>query len=782
MLPVSAARLDESVQDSTAMGKDIQWIVDEAQLRGLAERVNNGETMEGKNFTLGEDITLTQDWTPIGTSDHPFKGTFDGFQGIISGLKVSQDDDCSGLFGYNMGVIMNVNVEVETLSGKDYVGAIAGCSTGQIRCCSSRGKTVSGSKCTGGIVGSNTGLVYNCKNECSIVSSGDFTGGIAGYSNGTINYAANNNTVSGNKAVGGIVGYQKNDSLENCVSINTISGTEQVGGIVGYCLNANVNFCVNDSTVNGSYKVGGVIGEASCTINQCVNKAVVTCATVSGGEAKAGGIAGEANLSTISKCANRVKISSGNQRQGNQVGGIAGSAHGNISDCYDSAIVFATHTAGGLVGYSKKGTFTRCFTKAPEKNDTDSGKYGIDCDNTNSTSSGRTGALVGLNEECTFKRCYWYSSCAKRGIGNVSSSGTHTGDDYDYYYYQSRFKDESKFKEWDFTSVWYIDQNAGYPRLQFEKNLGAAGTFDTLFAGDGSEINPFHLGCAEHWYKLANYVSRGVVNSTHHFIQMANFKVSSSVGTTDKPFTGVYDGNGFNLNFIDCSSSDNVLAPFVAAKNATFRHLGIIGTLTADNKFAAGLIGTGYGKIDIIDCRSSVTIKSPVAGDGTHGGFIAVTSNDSDVTIEGCVFNGKLLGSNTANCGGFVGYARNLLNIKNSLFAPSEVTITGDEKGKAVAVNNNQFIMPDSNVTVKASFVFAPYIKGDANGDGVVNISDVTEIQRLLAKAKTDPDGMITLRANVTDGKLNIDDATAIQRYIAGYSKNPYHIGEKVEK
>ena len=41
---------------------------------------------------------------------------------------------------------------------------------------------------------------------------------------------------------------------------------------------------------------------------------------------------------------------------------------------------------------------------------------------------------------------------------------------------------------------------------------------------------------------------------------------------------------------------------------------------------------------------------------------------------------------------------------------------------------------------------------------------------------------MITLRANVTDGKLNIDDATAIQRYIAGYSKNPYHIGEKVEK
>lgn len=117
----------------------------------------------------------------------------------------------------------------------------------------------------------------------------------------------------------------------------------------------------------------------------------------------------------------------------------------------------------------------------------------------------------------------------------------------------------------------------------------------------------------------------------------------------------------------------------------------------------------------------------------------------------------------------------------NSGYKLNSLTVT-DEKGKAVAVNNNQFIMPDSNVTVKASFVFAPYIKGDANGDGVVNISDVTEIQRLLAKAKTDPDGMITLRANVTDGKLNIDDATAIQRYIAGYSKNPYHIGEKVEK
>ena len=50
-----------------------------AQLAGLAKLVNNGNTFNGKTIKLGADIDLGgKEWTPIGTDDRPFQGTFDG--------------------------------------------------------------------------------------------------------------------------------------------------------------------------------------------------------------------------------------------------------------------------------------------------------------------------------------------------------------------------------------------------------------------------------------------------------------------------------------------------------------------------------------------------------------------------------------------------------------------------------------------------------------------------------------------------------------------------------
>jgi len=46
------------------------------------------------------------------------------------------------------------------------------------------------------------------------------------------------------------------------------------------------------------------------------------------------------------------------------------------------------------------------------------------------------------------------------------------------------------------------------------------------------------------------------------------------------------------------------------------------------------------------------------SGDGTHAGFVATNANTSgsNLTIEGCVFDGRLLGSTTNSCGGFLGW------------------------------------------------------------------------------------------------------------------------------
>lgn len=61
------------------------------------------------------------------------------------------------------------------------------------------------------------------------------------------------------------------------------------------------------------------------------------------------------------------------------------------------------------------------------------------------------------------------------------------------------------------------------------------------------------------------------------------------------------------------------------------------------------------------------------------------------------------------------------------------------------------------------------YVCGDADGDMIVTIYDVTEIQKLLADIIKDIDGMIALRGDVNNNGLDIIDASIIQRYLAEY-------------
>jgi hypothetical protein len=69
------------------------------------------------------------------------------------------------------------------------------------------------------------------------------------------------------------------------------------------------------------------------------------------------------------------------------------------------------------------------------------------------------------------------------------------------------------------------------------------------------------------------------------------------------------------------------------------------------------------------------------------------------------------------------------------------------------------------------------FVRGDADGDGSVIIMDATKIQRVLAKYDEDTDGMIELRATLSDEGFGIMDATRIQRWLAQYD-DPYRIGE----
>ena len=66
---------------------------------------------------------------------------------------------------------------------------------------------------------------------------------------------------------------------------------------------------------------------------------------------------------------------------------------------------------------------------------------------------------------------------------------------------------------------------------------------------------------------------------------------------------------------------------------------------------------------------------------------------------------------------------------------------------------------------------------GDANGDGYVNISDVTDIQRVVAEMDTFDD-LRQKAADINgDGVVTIDDATFLQTYLAEF-ETTFPIGE----
>ena len=159
-----------------------------------------------------------------------------------------------------------------------------------------------------------------------------------------------------------------------------------------------------------------------------------------------------------------------------------------------------------------------------------------------------------------------------------------------------------------------------------------------------------------------------------------NITVSSMAGSEGHEFTGTFNGQGNTLTVDYTTSTDNA-APFRYVDGGTIENLIVEGTITTSAKFAAGFIADQYGAVSIRNCRSSVTINSSTDGDGTHGGFVGQTHNTDghSISIEGCVFDGKLLGDKTTKCGGFIGWRKNTATIRNSLFAPTEVTVLNTE-------------------------------------------------------------------------------------------------------
>ena len=177
----------------------------------------------GGNYQLTADITVTAPYAK------DFTGTFDGNGHTVTLALENEAGECQALFSKIAA------------SGKVQNLGIAG--------------TVTGKKYVGGIAGKNAGSIENCKNTAAIKGAsadGRWIGGIAGEtSNGSkILNCYNIGTISSDRSgkgvcLGGIVGNAPSAQISNCYNAGQIvtKSTTNYGAIAGYGYGVTVSNC-----------------------------------------------------------------------------------------------------------------------------------------------------------------------------------------------------------------------------------------------------------------------------------------------------------------------------------------------------------------------------------------------------------------------------------------------------------------------------------------------------------------------------------------------------------
>ena len=426
---------------------------------------------------------------------------------------------------------------------------------------------------------------------------------------------------------GGVVGRNGTASLTltnvtSSVTINsTHSGKTYLGGLVGYAIQARLTGCTFTGSLNGtnSTHCGGLLGYKTYESDQTRKAVFLDCLF-----SPTSVTVGSTGSCTIAN---------------NSTGGVA-----EITNCYYTQ---SLGTAQGKRAHSiTPGEFVTIENAGNSTEYDISGivSYGVGISYSDKL-------YAGVDDEVSLNLNYEWTDGAASGF--QASAGTLVG-------------------------------NANpYTLTMPDADVLVNVNLDAIpWKGEGTENDPYVISYTVQWYLLAQRVAEGTDYSGKYFRLAKDITVTTMVGTDGQhAFSGTFNGDGHTLT-LDYNTTEEYAAPFRFVKDATIHDLTVDGTINTSNQFAAGFIGQTAGTTSINNCRSSVTISSTVSGDGTNGGFIAHIYAEK-TTISGWLFDGSLLGQSTDNNGGFVGWIGSAsscgLTIENSIFAPTEVTMTGDK-------------------------------------------------------------------------------------------------------
>ena len=267
----------------------------------LKTLVGEGNNMSGLYFQMTEDITLPEDWEPIGekidkdkvgieagANLHAFSGIFDG-----NGKTIIVPADGLPLFGYVIDAyIQNLNIYGERIAGYGLINNMEGVKLSGNAVTIDNVTLKSGSSTLkSGFLGANVtenpfagcsagfvSTIRNCTVEKGVVigynKDQKMIGSFAGRMQGTIENCVSYATVYGISYVGGIVGTRDNAmglfGVSNCYFHGTVEASDELaGGIAGggYSngtapngIKLNITNCASTGTIIGKDCVGGILG------------------------------------------------------------------------------------------------------------------------------------------------------------------------------------------------------------------------------------------------------------------------------------------------------------------------------------------------------------------------------------------------------------------------------------------------------------------------------------------------------------------------------------------
>jgi len=294
-----------------------------------------------------------------------------------------------------------------------------------------------------------------------------------------------NANITGDRTVGGLTGDIDGNSVTNVYVTGTISGDSDVGGLIGSSFSETI---VRDSystaTVNGRSDVGGLAGRSYLTIINSYATGNVTATSL-----YAGGLTGS-NRGSITK-----SYATGNVNGNNTSGGLVGYNQGDIINSYSKGNVHSTFSAGGFAGTNDSTIVNSYSTGAVTSNFTPAGFI----------SRAQSGS--------TIISSFWdrEASGVNKGVESGSSAGV-TGAT------TQQMGQRTTFINWDFATIWSIDEGTGYPFHQ------------------KSDFNTLAITGNEGWRMLASPVEGATLDSLLGNIRTQGFPGASITADSSNVF------------------------------------------------------------------------------------------------------------------------------------------------------------------------------------------------------------------------------------------------------